>query len=674
MIGAWRYRMLRWGAMLGSGVVAVILVCWLWPGRERIFVVDESWSDLMRSAREGDVAETRRLLEMGNDPNARGGSLGLTPLIVSVANGHRDVVELLLNRGASIEAPDGSGMTPLMTATLFEQSAVAQLLLDRGADANASLPANSMTALMFAHTPAMARILLLAGADARVRTQEGRTAADHAENMGQSDLAELLRLAERQPTAPNTAPAPAGQITGLTAFETPNQSPRTAPDAAPTSHRPSPGRRPEVRLDGGEVPRVTLQNPISGFSIVVPEDWEMATGSAGHIEIAIDAPTGASLRSQPAVWFFRAPNAPRMQAELLARDLRRLDSATTDVRTTGQDGPWEVRATFVLARLGRIWTSWRCCQERGTSYVVAAAVREDLLARYQDDIEAALTSCRLISHPTLQVFGEPSEAAYSLSLPQGWRWEGRIVRTSAIPGYFEWKAQCADELVGCFTAEPAVFNIATPYFSPDEAAGGIVLERLRTILPDVQLAGVQELPRVEQCMREAWESLMPGSRPQGGKVRADYIATRNGIPIRLRLDIATWMPNASTAPGMEGRGNWFLFSSGTWAPDREFDEGYRLARGVQSSVLTSSEWKRRQGRAVEGVLTSRRGVLEEASEGWDALVRGMERVPDPDGGPVQEVPNLEGQVWKDPDGKMWRVSPDPDTEAWVRSQNWTFVR
>ena len=92
------------------------------------------------------------------------------------------------------------------------------------------------------------------------------------------------------------------------------------------------GTIPEPQLDGGEVPRVVYRNPAAGFCVVVPEDWEMATGNAGNIEIAIDASTGASLQTQPAVWFFYAPHAPQQQAELLAQDLRQFNAATADVQ------------------------------------------------------------------------------------------------------------------------------------------------------------------------------------------------------------------------------------------------------------------------------------------------------------------------------------------------------
>lgn len=671
------------GLLIGGLIVAGSLAAWwLQPASEPVFAVDEGWTDMMRAARNGDAAAVRRLLEEGGDPNAQGGQMGLTPLIVSAANGHREIVELLLTRGASLEAADSAGMTPLMNAVMFDQTAVVQLLLDRGANVNAQTRDGNMTPLMFARSSAAAKVLLLNGADARARTRDGKSAADGAEALGQSDLAGLLRLAERQATGPNlnrapdTAPAP---LTLATNGETPSRTLQGEPRPPatrdvevappPVSESISP-----VRFDGGEVQRVVFRNPAAGFSIVAPEDWEMATGGAGNIEMAIDASTGASLVCQPAIWFFYSPNAPQQEAEMLASDFQRLGADSTRVRATGRDDEWEVQATFPLTQLGAVWTEWRCRREQGMAYVVGAAVREELRPRFQGDLDAALTSCRLIDHPIVQAFREPTEQAYTLSLPCGWKWEGRILRTAAVPGFFEWKAQRDDELVGCFTAEPAVLNVAIPYQSPREVASGVLLERLQAILPDAQLTEVRELPRVEQCLMQTAALALPGMRPRGGKAVADYVGKQHGTRVRLRVEIATWMPDASIMPGIEGRGNWFIFTSGAWAPEGEFEEAYWLARSVQSSLCTSSQWKRRQGEAVGDVLGRRRGALEEAGAGWDALIRGMERVPDPDGGPIQEVPNLQGQVWKDLEGRMWRVAPNAESEAWVRDQGWRFVR
>ena len=204
MVRTRRFRGVCWAVGLVIGIGAIGLVWWLRPTEDRVFVVDATWSHLMRAAREGDPVAVRELLEAGSDPNARGGSQGLTPLIVSAANGHREVVELLLSHWASLEVADSSDMTPLMNAVLFDQPAVAQVLLDHGANVNASTASTSMTPLMFATTTTTAKLLLQNGADASLRSRENKTAVDYAERLGRVELAAVIRMAERPSTIPNT--------------------------------------------------------------------------------------------------------------------------------------------------------------------------------------------------------------------------------------------------------------------------------------------------------------------------------------------------------------------------------------------------------------------------------------------------------------------------------------
>lgn len=71
-----------------------------------------------------------------------------------------------------------------------------------------------------------------------------------------------------------------------------------------------------------QVPNVTYTNPIAGFSMVIPEDWEIATATAGQVEISIDAPTGASLLYYPLLWFFYAEVPPENNALLLSQALQ----------------------------------------------------------------------------------------------------------------------------------------------------------------------------------------------------------------------------------------------------------------------------------------------------------------------------------------------------------------
>lgn len=55
------------------------------------------------------------------------------------------------------------------------------------------------------------------------------------------------------------------------------------------------------------------------------------------------------------------------------------------------------------------------------------------------------------------------------------------------------------------------------------------------------------------------------------------------------------------------------------------------------------------------VLGYRSSVFEEANADWDRYIRQVELVPDPGGGPAQEVSYGPGTVMKDVDGKMHRI-------------------
>ena len=86
---------------------------------------------LMYAALYGDVASTRRLLELGADPNARNDA-GATALLWAVDNA--ETTSLLLERGADPNVRSMDGRTPLsVAAARFGASSVVKVLLDRGA-------------------------------------------------------------------------------------------------------------------------------------------------------------------------------------------------------------------------------------------------------------------------------------------------------------------------------------------------------------------------------------------------------------------------------------------------------------------------------------------------------------------------------------------------------------
>ena len=59
-----------------------------------------------------------------------------TALIKAVREGHEEVVELLLDYGASINQKDSSGFSSIIFATMKEHIQIVKLLVSRGADVN----------------------------------------------------------------------------------------------------------------------------------------------------------------------------------------------------------------------------------------------------------------------------------------------------------------------------------------------------------------------------------------------------------------------------------------------------------------------------------------------------------------------------------------------------------
>ena len=85
---------------------------------------------LHSAAEEGHRDVVQLLLEMNAEIEIRDRS-GNTPLHLAASEGHRDLVQLLLEKSAEIEAKSSSGQTPLFLAAKWGQIEVAQLLLEK---------------------------------------------------------------------------------------------------------------------------------------------------------------------------------------------------------------------------------------------------------------------------------------------------------------------------------------------------------------------------------------------------------------------------------------------------------------------------------------------------------------------------------------------------------------
>jgi ankyrin repeat protein len=86
------------------------------------------------AARGGNLAEIKKQLAWGANPNSKTFWYKDTPLIVAAAYGHTEVVKLLLEKGAQVNMGNEGGETALHYAARHGHTKVMRILLEHGAD------------------------------------------------------------------------------------------------------------------------------------------------------------------------------------------------------------------------------------------------------------------------------------------------------------------------------------------------------------------------------------------------------------------------------------------------------------------------------------------------------------------------------------------------------------
>ena len=157
---------------------------------------------LIRSSMFGNREAVRKLLEQdGIDVNAKN-SDGYTALILASSNGRTEIVAMLLDAGANVNARTNTnywGSTALIRASENKHTEIVSMLLDNGADVNAT-DDDGDTALMRVincdeeddrpwyqveyDIIEIVEMLLTAGADVNVVNNNNKTALDIAEETG----------------------------------------------------------------------------------------------------------------------------------------------------------------------------------------------------------------------------------------------------------------------------------------------------------------------------------------------------------------------------------------------------------------------------------------------------------------------------------------------------------
>lgn len=88
---------------------------------------------LLNAAASGDTPTVLQLLNHGHHANEALPIIGTRPLTLAAAYGHADVVRVLLEHGAEVNAEDFTGWTALHAGSFTGDPGTISLLLDRGA-------------------------------------------------------------------------------------------------------------------------------------------------------------------------------------------------------------------------------------------------------------------------------------------------------------------------------------------------------------------------------------------------------------------------------------------------------------------------------------------------------------------------------------------------------------
>jgi ankyrin repeat protein len=133
-----------------------------WPRTTVEIRTPKDESPLMMACLRGNIDLVKKLIARDADVNKP----GWTPLHYAATNGHLEIMQLLLDENAYIDAESPNGTTPLMMAAQYGPASAVKLLLD-------------------------------AGADPLLRNQLGLTAIDFAKRVSRDESAEFIAAAVR---------------------------------------------------------------------------------------------------------------------------------------------------------------------------------------------------------------------------------------------------------------------------------------------------------------------------------------------------------------------------------------------------------------------------------------------------------------------------------------------
>ncbi|KAJ5188138.1 hypothetical protein N7491_004463 [Penicillium cf. griseofulvum] len=153
---------------------------------------DGDFSNALQAASlEGHKEVAQMLLDRGANINASGGRYG-NALQAASSRGHKEVVQILLDRGANVNASGGRHGNALQAASSGGHKEVVQILLERGSNITYHQLVNALEAASSRGHKEVVQVLLDCGAN--VNTQDGQysNALEAASSGGHKEVVQML--------------------------------------------------------------------------------------------------------------------------------------------------------------------------------------------------------------------------------------------------------------------------------------------------------------------------------------------------------------------------------------------------------------------------------------------------------------------------------------------------
>ena len=117
--------MLKWIKITRIVVEVVVIGFFIILAGTNIVKAADINQDLIKAADDRRWERVKRILNEGADVNGRGGNRGYTVLMLASKYGQIEIVKLLLEKGADVNAKDNRGYTALSQASKYGQLEVA---------------------------------------------------------------------------------------------------------------------------------------------------------------------------------------------------------------------------------------------------------------------------------------------------------------------------------------------------------------------------------------------------------------------------------------------------------------------------------------------------------------------------------------------------------------------